>query len=107
MCVHVVVWLLNSIPMDCSPPGSSVHGIFQEYWSGVSFPTPGDPPDSGIKSTSLASPALAGVYFTNESPGEPLSNYIILERSSVFKQWNKIVKFILNMSSNTKSISFL
>ena len=24
-------------PMDCSPPGSSIHGIFQarEYWSGV------------------------------------------------------------------------
>ena len=28
-------------PMDCSPPGSSVHGIFQEeYWSGLPFPTP-------------------------------------------------------------------
>ena len=27
-------------PMDCSPPGSSVHGIFsrQEYWSGLPFP---------------------------------------------------------------------
>ena len=30
-------------PMDCSPPGSSVHGIFrQEYWSGLPFPAPGD-----------------------------------------------------------------
>ena len=28
-----------SDPMDCSPPGSSVHGIFQqEYWSGVPSP---------------------------------------------------------------------
>ena len=28
-----------SDPMDCSPPGSSVHGIFQqEYWSGLSLP---------------------------------------------------------------------
>jgi len=27
-------------PMDCSPPGSSVHGIFrQEYWSGVPLPS--------------------------------------------------------------------
>ena len=28
--------------MDCSPPGSSIHGIFQsrEYWSGVSLPSP-------------------------------------------------------------------
>ena len=28
-------------PMDCSPPGSSIHGIFQqEYWSGVPLPSP-------------------------------------------------------------------
>ena len=33
------VWLLW--PMDCSPPGSSVHGIFKkEYWSGLPFPSP-------------------------------------------------------------------
>ena len=30
----------------------------QEYWSGLPFPSPGDPPYSG---TELASPALAGV----------------------------------------------
>ena len=30
-------------PMDCSPPGSSVHGISrQENWSGLSFPPPGE-----------------------------------------------------------------
>ena len=30
-----------SNPMDCSLPGSSVHGIFrQEYWSGVPLPSP-------------------------------------------------------------------
>ena len=35
-------------PMDCSPPGSSVHGIFsrQEYWSGLPFPSPGYLPRS-------------------------------------------------------------
>ena len=39
-------------PMDCSPPGSSVHGIpRQEYWSGI--PTPGDLPNPGIEPTSL------------------------------------------------------
>jgi len=27
--------------MNCSPPGSSVHGIpKQEYWSGLTFPSP-------------------------------------------------------------------
>ena len=36
-------------PMDCSLPSSSVHGIpRQEYWSGLSFPSPGDLPDPGI-----------------------------------------------------------
>jgi len=41
-------------PMDHSPPGSSVHGIFQariEYWSGLPFPPPGDLPDPGIEPT--------------------------------------------------------
>ena len=39
-------------PMDCSPPGSSVHGIpRQEYWSGI--PTPGDIPNPGIEPISL------------------------------------------------------
>ena len=28
-------------PLDCSPPGSSVHGIFRpEWWSGLTFPPP-------------------------------------------------------------------
>ena len=43
-------------PTDCSLSGSSVHGIFQaEYWSGLSFPSPGDLPNPGIK---FGSPAL-------------------------------------------------
>ena len=33
----------------------------QEYWSGLPFPSPGDLPNPGIKPTSLASPALAGI----------------------------------------------
>ena len=40
----------------------------QEYWSGLSFPFPGDLPDPGIKSTSLTSPALAGMFFTTSAP---------------------------------------
>ena len=38
----------------------------QGYWSGLSFSTPGDIPDPGIK-VSLVSPALAG-FFTTEPP---------------------------------------
>ena len=50
-------------PMDCSPPGSSAHAIFQARileleW--VPFPTPEDLLDPKIKPTSPVSPALAG-----------------------------------------------
>ena len=35
-------------PTDCSPPGSSVHGISQaRKWSGSPFPSPGNLPDPG------------------------------------------------------------
>ena len=36
----------------------------QEYWSGLPFLSPGDLPDPGIEWVSLASPALAGRFFT-------------------------------------------
>ena len=39
----------------------------QEYWSGQPFPSPGDLPDPGIEPVS---PALAGRFFTAESPGK-------------------------------------
>ena len=42
----------------------------QEYWSGLSFLSPGDLPDPGIEATS---PALAGGFFTTEPPGKPQS----------------------------------
>ena len=46
----------------------------QEYRSGLPFPTPGDLPDPGIKSVSLASSAR---YFTTESPGKPQSIFYL------------------------------
>ena len=60
-------------PMNCSPPGSSLSMDFprQEYYSRLSFPTPGDLPDLGIKPTSPAFPALAGGFFTTVPPGKP------------------------------------
>ena len=49
-------------PMDYRLPGFSVHGIFQEHWSGLPFPSPGDLPDPGIEcrsSTLQVDPFLA------------------------------------------------
>ena len=42
----------------------------QKYWSGLSFPPPGDLPHPWM---APASPALAGRFFTTESPGRPIN----------------------------------
>ena len=45
--------------MDCSLQAPLSMGFFrQEYWSGLACLPPGHLPDSGIKPTSLTSPAL-------------------------------------------------
>ena len=52
----------------------------QERWSGLSFSTPRDLPDLGIKSKSLAPPTLSGRFFTAVPPGKPLAlNLIFME----------------------------
>ena len=42
-------------PMDCSPPGYPLSMGFsrQEYWSGLPFLSPGDPPKPGVDKESL------------------------------------------------------
>ena len=45
----------------------------QEYWSGMSFPSPGALPDLGIEPGSPASPALACGFFTTVPPHGLLS----------------------------------
>ena len=40
----------------------------QEYWSGLRFPSPGDPPDPGIEP---GSSALETDALTSEPPGKP------------------------------------
>ena len=53
-------------PVDCSLPGSSVHGFSrQEYWSGLPFPSPGDLPNPGIEPRS---PTLEVDASTSEPP---------------------------------------
>ena len=42
----------------------------QEYWSGLSFPTPGDLLYPGIEPESLMSLALAGGFFTTSATWE-------------------------------------
>ena len=53
-------------PMDCSLPGSSVHGIFQART--LPFPSPGDLPDPGFEP---GSPALQADSLLFELLGNP------------------------------------
>ena len=56
-------------PVDCSLPGSSVHGISRpEYWSGLPFPSPGDLLNPG---TEPKSPTLRVDSLPAEPPGKP------------------------------------
>ena len=56
---------------------------WQEDWSGLSLPPPGDLPDPGIEPESSA---LAGRFSTTEPPGKPeglihaFHNYLVLKR---------------------------
>ena len=55
-------------PMDCSPPGSSVHGILQaRILEWVAMPSSEDLPDPGTEPVSLMSPVLPGGFFTTST----------------------------------------
>ena len=70
MCV-LVTQLCPTIcnPIDCSPPGSSVHGILQARilkWAAIH--SPGDLPNPGIES---GSPAFQADSLPSEPSGKP------------------------------------
>ena len=59
-------------PRDCSPPGSSVHGIFQTRildWVAISFSRGSSA--SRDPTCILCTSALAGRFFTTVPPGKP------------------------------------
>jgi len=57
----------------------------EEYWSGLSCPPSGDLPNAGIEPESLASPALAGGFFTTSVTWEALK----LARAGSFNRSTK------------------
>ena len=58
----------------------------QEYWSGLSFPSPGDLPQPGIKP---GSPALQADSLPTELPGKPPGN----KSKSMWKSKGKYVDY--------------
>ena len=75
MCVCVQwlsrVWLFATLWIVTRQAPLSMKLYRQEYWSGLSFPPPGDLPDPGIKP---ASPALVGGFFTTWATWEAWGN---------------------------------
>ena len=69
--------------VTCQAP-LSMEFLRQEYWSGLPFSSPKDLPDLGIEHKSLASPALAGGFFTTCASWEAPYVGVILY-SSVFQ----------------------
>ena len=70
LCMHsnfLQLCLTLCNPMDCKVP-LSMGFSRQEYWSGLSCPSPGDLiPDPGIEPAFLMFPALAGGFFTTNA----------------------------------------
>ena len=70
--VHGQLCLILFDLMDCSPPGSSVHGILQAQileWVAFSSSRGFSPPrdQTGVSCVSC----IAGRFFTTEPPGKP------------------------------------
>ena len=62
-------------PMDCNPPGSSVHEIFQariQEWVAITYSRGPCLPNPGIKPVSLKSPLLVGRSFTPAAAAKSL-----------------------------------
>ena len=62
----------------------------QEYWSGWPFPSSGALPKPGIKPMSLASPALAGGFFTISTTWEA---HVTADSSSIQAQISRVCFF--------------
>ncbi|MES7570314.1 hypothetical protein U6W33_12180, partial [Cutibacterium acnes] len=76
------------------------------------FPSPGDLSDPGIEPVFLASPALAGRFFTTEPPGKPISKLLLLLLRTQFLKVTKIfveidVFNVGNLQDIDESIIFL
>ena len=69
--------------MDCSPPGVSVHGIFQERileWVAIPFSMGEGITDPGIEP---GSPALQVDSLPSKSPGKPISYIRSIRKTSL------------------------
>ena len=88
MCIHIhacmCVLLLSHVRLFVTPwtvarqAPQSTGLSWQEYWSELPFPPPGDLPDPRTEPVAPVAPVLAGGFFTTEPSGKPIHIYICL-----------------------------
>ena len=89
-------------PVNCSPPGSSVHGISQGIILEVlPFPSPGDLPDPGREPVAPALATWDGGHVYTEPPGKPCIYWTNTQKYSVLRKINdslsiKLTNRVLN-----------
>ena len=94
------IWLFVTPRTVAHQAPLSIEFPWQEYWSGLLFPLPGDLPDPRLKPTS---PALVGRFFITEPPGKPLNlkidlyslNLQSLARQGNFYRTRDLIIFLL------------
>ena len=93
--------LILSDPMDCSPPGSSVHGIFQARvleWGAIAFSELCFLPDSKESACNAGHAGdLGWILGLGKSPGEGNSyplQYFCLENSTDNGAWRATVHWV-------------
>ena len=78
-------------PMDCSPQAPLSMGFSrQEYWKGLTFPSPGDLPHPGIE---LGSPALQADSLLTELWGKPTGS--LGKSSNATFLWGSLLNYTL------------
>ena len=104
VCLYLLicVWLFVTPWTVAHQDPLTIEFSRQEYWSRLPFLSPGDLPDSGIKSMFLTSPALAGGFSTTMPPRKPILKYLSL---------NLLLRFIrgpmtININSKRLPINY-
>ena len=101
--------------MDCSPPGSSVHGIFQARvleWGAIAFSAPSLLPDLKYRLTTVVSGHSEGLGCPPPPichPGDPLTSQIHVSSSdSLFPSLNPLLiitfYYVLQFPVGTSSL---
>ena len=98
MMVYIPTQLLSQVQLFVTPWTVACQAPLsmgfpkQDYWNGLPFPIPGNRPNPGIEPRPLASPALAGNFFTTCATWETCLSWHLAIKSKSMGYFIKIVK---------------